>query len=44
MEERKRICVPRGKKSEVLRKGHNTVTVEHLDGRKMYKVLRQGFY
>jgi Integrase zinc binding domain len=39
-----RICVPRSKRSEVLREGHDTATVEHPSGRKMYKVLRQGFY
>jgi RNase H-like domain found in reverse transcriptase len=39
-----RICVPRSKRSEVLREGHNTATVGHLGGRKMYKALKQGFY
>jgi Integrase zinc binding domain len=34
----------RSKRLEVLREGHNTATAGHSDGRKMYKVLRQGFY
>jgi Integrase zinc binding domain len=39
-----RICVPRSKRLEVLRKGHDTVTAGHLGERKMYKALKQGFY
>jgi Integrase zinc binding domain len=36
--------VPKSKRLEVLKKGHNTVTTEHLGGGKMYKALRQDFY
>jgi Integrase zinc binding domain len=39
-----RICVPRGKRLEVLREGYDTVTAGYPGGRKMYKTLRQGFY
>jgi Integrase zinc binding domain len=28
----------------MLREGHDTATTGHSGGRKMYKVLRQGFY
>jgi hypothetical protein len=39
-----RICVPKSKKAEVLRKGYDIATADHPKGRKMYKMLRQGFY
>jgi Integrase zinc binding domain len=39
-----RICVPRDKRLEVLKKGHDTATARHSGERKMYKALRQGFY
>jgi hypothetical protein len=39
-----RICVPKSKRLEVLKEGHNTVTAKHSSGEKMYKVLKQGFY
>jgi Integrase zinc binding domain len=41
---KERICVPKSKKVEVLREGYDIATVGHLEGRKMYKTLRQGFY
>jgi Integrase zinc binding domain len=39
-----RICVLRSKRLEVLREDHDTATAGHPGERKMYKVLRQGFY
>jgi Integrase zinc binding domain len=41
---RRKKCIPKSKRLEVLKKDHNTATVGHLGGGKMYKVLRQGFY
>jgi hypothetical protein len=32
------------KRSEILKEKYDTVTVEYLGGRKMYKTLRQEFY
>jgi hypothetical protein len=41
---KERLCIPKSKKIEVLRKEYDIVTAGHPGGRKMYKTLRQDFY
>jgi Integrase zinc binding domain len=41
---RRKECVPKSKRLEVLKEDHDTATAGHPEGVKMYKALRQGFY